>query len=85
MRFIKQIARILRNTENTMIGRKLVHGPFFLPGFWSGSKIPVDISFGFSPVSADLFSISAIPRQSFNIKENIFTTLIEFFFFFGTT
>ena len=43
-----------------MIGHKLVHGPFFLPGFWSGSKIPVDISFGFSAVSADLFSISAI-------------------------
>ena len=42
-------------------GRILVHGPTFLPGFGSGTRIPLLIYVGDGPISAISFIILAIP------------------------
>ena len=46
--------------ESKMIGLRFAGGPCGLFGLGSGVKIPSLSSFGNSPVSADLFKISAI-------------------------
>ena len=49
-----------RGTERRIIGCRLVHGPWGLLGLGSGRRCPSLISLGYSPVSAAVFSISAI-------------------------
>ena len=54
------IARIFLRTDRRMIGRRLLHGPWFFLGLGKGKRWPSFISFGYSPVSAALLRISAI-------------------------
>ena len=53
-------------------GLRFVHKPFFLPGFWSGVRIPRLSSIGLSPAVA-VFSISAISVAT-NVRKPIFSS-----------
>ena len=60
IRFIRQTARILRNTDSKIIGRRFEHGPCFFPGFCNGIWIPWINSVVLAPVSAELFRMLEI-------------------------
>ena len=57
---ITQIAKIFLRIDSRIIGLRFSGGPFFFPGFCNGVRCPIFISLGYSPVSAELFSRSAI-------------------------
>ena len=54
------IANIFLRTDNRIIGLRFFGGPLGFPGFGNGINCPKVNSVGFIPVSAILFSISAI-------------------------
>ena len=57
---IIHIANVFLNSDSRITGRRLAGGLFLLPGFGRGVSIPVSISVGCCPVSAAMFSSSAI-------------------------
>ncbi len=60
IRRIVHIARIFLRIDNNIIGLRFSGGPFFFPGFCSGTRCPNFISFGYFPVFTMLFNSSAI-------------------------
>ena len=55
--FMRQVANIFLMADNMIIGLRFAHGPFFLPGFWSGVRIPRLSSIGVFPSVAAMFRI----------------------------
>ena len=54
------MANIFLKTDKRIMGLRFFGGPLGLPGLGKGINCPKVNSVGFSPVSAILFSISAI-------------------------
>ena len=63
--FTRHIARIFRNMDSSIIDLRFSGGPFGLPGFCSGVRMPSVISSGCSPVFAGLLYMSAINSNIF--------------------
>ena len=63
--FSRHIVNIFLSMDRSIIGLKFSGGPFGLPGFCSGVRMPSVISSGCSPVFAVVLYMSAIILYTF--------------------